>query len=217
MSEAVHPPKQQRSREALARLLEATVAIVRTDGLAGATIPRIAAAAKMAPASVYRRFRDKESLLRTAFIDVLERSNAVNTAAIPPMLEDRTLEWVAGALARSLIQQYRLQPTFMRAMIRFVENDDDEQFRRRAMELVTTNAQFVVDEIISRFSNRIVHADPKRAVTFITLVLANVVETRVLEAFSLWTEMLPISDDELVAELKHLFLAFLTTRIDAGR
>ena len=88
----------------------------------------------------------------------------------------------------------------MRAMIRVVENDDDEQFRMRAMELVTTNAQFVVDEIISRFSNRIVHADPNRAVTFITLVLANVVETRVLEAFSLWTEMLPISDDELVAE-----------------
>jgi len=29
--------------------------------------------------------------------------------------------------------------------------------------------------------------------------------------------MLPISDDELVAELKHLFLAFLTTRMDAGR
>ena len=105
----------------------------------------------------------------------------------------------------------------MRAMIRVVENDDDEQFRMRAMELVTTNAQFVVEEIISRFSHRIVHADPNRAVTFITLVLANVVETRVLEAFSLWTEMLPISDDELVAELKHLFLAFLTTRIDAGR
>ncbi len=171
----------------------------------------------MAPASVYRRFRDKESLLRTAFIDVLERSNAVNSAAIPPMLEDRTLEWVAGALGRSLIQQYRFQPTFMRAMIRFVENDDDEKFRMHAMELVSMNTQLVVGEIMSRFSHRIVHADPKRAVTFITLVLANVVETRTLENFSLWTEMLPLSDEELVAELKHLFLAFLTQSTDAAR
>ena len=77
----------------------------------------------------------------------------------------------------------------MRAMIRFVESDDDEQFRMRAMELVTTNAQFVVEENISRFSRRIVHTDQERAVTFITLLLATVVATRVLEAFSLWTDM----------------------------
>lgn len=212
MSEAVHPPKQQRSREALARLLEATIAVVRKDGLAGATIPRIAEAASMAPASVYRRFRDKESLLRTAFIDVLERSNAANSAAIPPTLEGHTFEWVAGALVRSVIQQYRLQPALMRAFIRFVENDDDEAFRLRAMKLVISNTALVVDEIVRRFSDRIAHADPRRAVTFITLAVANVIETQALESFSLWTEMLPLNDEELIAQLKHMFLTFLTQR-----
>ena len=211
MSEAIHPPKQQRSREALARLLEATIEIVRTEGLAGATIPRIAEAAKMAPASVYRRFRDKESLLRTAFVNVLERANATNAAALSPALDGRTFEWVAGALSRSLIHQYRAQPTLMRALIRFVESDDDETFRQRAMDLIVMNIQLVVDEIVSRFASRIAHADPRRALTFITLVLANVVETRALEQFSLWTEMLPVDDEEMIAQMKHLFLSYLTT------
>ncbi|HTX55740.1 MAG TPA: TetR/AcrR family transcriptional regulator [Candidatus Acidoferrales bacterium] len=210
MSEPVHPPKQQRSRETLARLLEATIETVNEHGLAGTTIPRIAERAKVAPASIYRRFRDKEALLRSAFIGMLERSNAVNAAAIPAHLEGHTLEWVAGALARSLIAQYRRNPNLMRALIRFTESDDDQKFRARAMSLVARNASFMVDAIVKRFSAQIAATDPHRAVTFATLVMANVVQTRTLESSSLWSEMLPVDDDTLVAELKRLFVSYLT-------
>jgi len=210
MSEPVHPPKQQRSRDTLARLLEATIETVNEHGLAGTTIPRIAERAKVAPASIYRRFRDKEALLRSAFIGMLERSNAVNAAAIPAHLEGHTLEWVAGALARSLIAQYRRNPNLMRALIRFTESDDDQKFRARAMALVARNASFMVDAIVKRFSAQIAATDPHRAVTFATLVMANVVETRTLESSSLWSEMLPVDDDTLVAELKRLFVSYLT-------
>lgn len=207
-----HPPKQQRSRETLARLLEATIKVVKVHGLSGTTIPRIAQAAKVAPASVYRRFRDKESLLRAAFLDALERSSAVNAAAIPPLVKGRTIEWIAGSIARSLIEQYRAQPALMRAMVRFVEGDDDQAFRERAMSLIVANAQVLVDTIVKGFRKHIRHKNPRRAVTFVILVMANVVETRALEEFSLWHTMLPLSDDELVAELKHLFLAYLLER-----
>lgn len=210
MSEPVHPPKQQRSRDTLARLLEATIETVNEHGLAGTTIPRIAERAKVAPASIYRRFRDKEALLRSAFIGMLERSNAVNAAAIPAHLEGHTLEWVAGALARSLIAQYRRNPNLMRALIRFTESDDDQKFRARAMSLVARNASFMVDAIVKRFSAQIAATDLHRAVTFATLVMANVVETRTLESSSLWSEMLPVDDDTLVAELKRLFVSYLT-------
>jgi AcrR family transcriptional regulator len=209
VSEPVHPPKQQRSRETLARLLEATIATVNAHGISGATIPRIATAARVAPASVYRRFRDKESLLRAAFIDFLERSSAVNAAAVPVLMKGRTLEWIAGAIARSLIQQYRLHPTLMPALVRFVETDDDPDFRRRALSLIVRNMQTVIDIIVSRYGKQIAHKNPRRAITFAVLVMGNVVETRAMEQFSLWTEVLPLSDDALAAELKRFFLSYL--------
>jgi len=201
--------EQQRSREMLARLLAATIETLETHGLAGATIPRIAAAAKVAPASVYRRFRDKESLFRAAFINALERSNATNSAALPQLMAGRSLDWIAGALTRSVIAQYRLRPALMRALIRFTEGDHDEAFRQHAMALVASNASMVVDAIVDAFRGEITHQDTRRAVTFVTLVMANVVETRALEDFSLWQELLPLSDEEMIAELKRLFLAYL--------
>jgi AcrR family transcriptional regulator len=216
VSKPAHPPQQQRSRETLARLLEATTKTVNKYGLAGTTIPRIAQAAKVAPASVYRRFRDKEALLRAAFLDVLEHSAAANSAAIPALLKGRTLEWIAGAIARSLIEQYRAHPTFMRALVRFLEEDDDQAFRRRATSLMIGNANVLTQMIVDRFAKQIRHKDPRHAVTFIILVMANVVETRALEDFSLWTEMIRLSDEELVAELKHVFLTYLLAKPDRG-
>lgn len=209
MSEQVHPPKQQRSRETLARLLEATIDTLAKYGLAGATIPRIAEAAGAAPASVYRRFRDKESLFRAAIIDALERSNAVNAAAIPPVLKGRTLDWVAGSLARSVLTQYRTRPRLTRAIIRFTENDTDDAFKARAMALVVANTGMIIDTIIEQFRDEIAHPDPRRAVTFASLALANIIEERALEEFSVWHAMLPMSDEDLCLELQRLFLNYL--------
>ncbi len=205
----MHPPKQQRSRETLARLLEATIETLERHGLPGTTIPRIAEAAKVAPASIYRRFRDKESLLRAAIIDVLERSNATNVAAVPALLTGRTLDWIAGAFARSIIAQYRLRPGLMRAIIRFAENDNDDAFKAHAMSLVAANTGIIVDAIVEQCRDEIADPDPRRAVTFASLAIANIVETRALEDYSLWHAMLPMSDDELCIELQRLFLSYL--------
>jgi AcrR family transcriptional regulator len=209
VSEPVRAAKQQRSRETLARLLEATIATVSKHGISGATVPRIAAAAKVAPASVYRRFQDKESLLRAAFLDFLEHSIAASAAAVPALTKGRTLEWIAGAVARSLIQQYRLRPTLMRALVHFLETDNDPDFRQRALALIARNAESVIGIIVSRFGKQIAHKNVRRAVTFVSLLISTAAETRALEKFSLWTEMLPLSDDELAAELKRVFLVYL--------
>ena len=210
MKEQIRPPKQERSRQTLARLIEGTLETLEKHGLDGTTIPRIAAAAKVAPASVYRRFTDKEALFRATFVDALERSNALNIAAVPQLLEGHTLDWVAGALARSIIAQYRARPGLMRALIRFTEKDTDQEFRQRMMSLVADNARMIVDFLVDRFRGEIAHRDPRRALTFAILVVANVAETHTLDDFSLLNAMLPLSDEELQFELKHLFLDYLT-------
>ena len=125
------------------------------------------------------------------------------------MLKGRTLEQVASVLARSILAQYQARPGLMRALIRFTENDTDEAFKLRARSLVAGNVGMIVDTIVEQFQDEIARPDPERAVTFALLTLANIVETRALEAFSLWHTMLPISDDELCVELQRLFLNYL--------
>jgi len=60
---AEHPPRQARSRESLLLLDAAEIVLVKY-GPEGATLPRIAKQARLSPASVYRRFRDKEALMQ---------------------------------------------------------------------------------------------------------------------------------------------------------
>ena len=71
-------PQQDRSRATAQRLLSATIRVISESGLDAATVPKIAALAEVAPASVYRRYHDKDALIRAAFLHVLEQSNANN-------------------------------------------------------------------------------------------------------------------------------------------
>src|SRR5271165_5405649 len=74
MPKTVLPAHQARSRESLARLLKAAAEILNKDGLEGATIPRIAARAGLSPGTVYRRFADKDALLREVCLRLLEEN-----------------------------------------------------------------------------------------------------------------------------------------------
>lgn len=62
------PPKQARSRDTLARLLDAAEGIAREKGLAAAGVPEIAARAGTSVGNFYRRFESKEAL-----VDALEQ------------------------------------------------------------------------------------------------------------------------------------------------
>jgi AcrR family transcriptional regulator len=64
MKPNLHEPKQQRSRETLRALLTATVRLLDKDGLENCTLPRIADEAGVSAASVYRRFSDKDALVK---------------------------------------------------------------------------------------------------------------------------------------------------------
>ena len=61
------PVRQQRSRETLDRLLDAAEAVLAEEGLEAATVPRIADRAGMSVGAVYRRFPDKDAVLRAVY------------------------------------------------------------------------------------------------------------------------------------------------------
>ena len=58
-------PQQDRSRQTLERLLDATEQIIRTRGVDAVTIPEVARAARSSVGSFYARFTSKAALLQT--------------------------------------------------------------------------------------------------------------------------------------------------------
>ncbi len=209
MSDGVLAPQQKRSRATLARLLKGTIETLEEHGLHGATIPRIAAAAGVAPASVYRRFRDRDALYRAALMDALEKSAAANRKTLRlDAFEDRTLEGVVDRLVAITMRQYRLQPGLMRALTRFIESDSDEEFRSRALAIISGNFDAIADMLLT-FRRQIGHPNPRRAIIFALLTMATIIEVRALEQVSMWHELMPMSDDDLRVQLTMNFLAYL--------
>jgi AcrR family transcriptional regulator len=209
MTSGFVPPQQQRSRDSLARLLAATIETLETDGLEGATIPRIAVAAGIAPASVYRRFRDRDALYRAALMDALERSAEASRKTLRlESFADATLDGVVGQLVSITMQQYRTQPGLMRALTRFVERDSDDVFRASALAIVVGNFRRIIDMLLV-FRDEMADPDPRRAITFALLTMATIIEVRALERVSMWHELMPLSDSDLHAEVTRTVLTYL--------
>ncbi|MFC4526579.1 TetR family transcriptional regulator [Dyella halodurans] len=201
-------PKQQRSRETLERLLRATIKVLDEEGLDGAVVPKIAAMAEVAPASIYRRFVDKDALLKAAFMHMLRISNKANRSRLKKALLRDTLEATAERLMALLHDQYRRFPTLFRALSRFMDGEADSEFGREARSHVAENVNLVVD-VLMAFSSEIKHGSPRRSLQFAVLSAVSSMEVHTLEPASLWHAVLPLSHKELKAELARGFVAYL--------
>src|SRR5215212_9588873 len=103
--------QQERSRETAARLLEAAEAVLEKRGLKGASVPEIARRAGVSPASIYRRFVDKDGLLREVFERFFERAIQTNNAALDPACWRATsLEKSVRALVTGMVAAYSQRP-----------------------------------------------------------------------------------------------------------
>ena len=94
LPEAGSRPKQARSIRTEQALLDAFEAVLRTKPYADLTVSEIAAEAGVTTGAIYRRFRDKQDLLRSAFIRFYEKTkaNTVEDAAkFRPSFSDRQL------------------------------------------------------------------------------------------------------------------------------
>ncbi|GAC1551211.1 MAG: hypothetical protein NVS3B16_25940 [Vulcanimicrobiaceae bacterium] len=193
----------------LARLLVATIETLEHHGLAGTTIPRVAAVAGVAPASVYRRFPDKDALFRAAFLSALEDGGDASRRAVRrPAPKQQSLEAVVRDLVAEIGEQYRDRPGLLRALVRFVETDTDRAFRKEALRRVACGFGKIGDALLA-FRQQIRHTDPERAVLFGLLTVVTILEVRALDEVSMWRELLPVSDEETQAELVRMLLAYL--------
>ncbi len=133
---AHRPPRQERSRETLRRMLDAAEAVLEKHGLEGTTLSRIAAEAHLSPASVYRRFRDKDALMSAVFnrfsehnAEELERKCDVEQ--IRRMgIRSFARQWIAA-----MIKGYRTRTGLIRAAVTYSQRHPDAAFVRRKEQL----------------------------------------------------------------------------------
>jgi len=209
-------PQQERSRATARRLLSATIRVIAESGLEAATVPKIAALAKVAPASVYRRYQDKDALVRAAFLQALEQSNANNRQLLKGALLRQTLQATAVQLMKVLFEQYQRHPLLFRSLSRYLDSTDDVDFARRARAVMVANVEEVV-AVLLHHRDEIVQVEPKRALRIALLNAICSIETYALDSNSLWHSFRGFSADLLTTELAAGFVSYLTHAHASGR
>jgi len=165
------PAHQERSRESLARLLKATIEVLDKDGIEGATIPRIAARAGLSPGAVYRRFPDKDALMREVCLQVFQ-SNYKGTKELfaGERWKGKSLPEIARSVIEMTLKGHRQHRGLLRALLFFIWQHPDAAFVRRCDELEWKTFQDIAELLLTRRSE-IRHPHPESAVKFAMLMV----------------------------------------------
>jgi AcrR family transcriptional regulator len=204
-------PQQARSRESLKRLLKATVEVLGQQGVAGTTIPRIAAHAGLTPGAVYRRFRNKDVLLETAILRVLEDQTKVLLLLLPvEAAAEISFATLAEQVINSLVVSYRANANLLRAVRQFLQEKEGSLFWKKASKLELRTFEYLV-AIFLTCGREIKHADLRGAVALgLMMVIGTLWELVVNPGdIKLWRGLLPKDDRKLKVELTRSFLRYL--------
>ena len=200
--------QQKRSQRTFDELLKATSRVLDREGLEGATIPNIIAEAKLSAGSIYRRFGDKDNLLRATFLHIFEAAHTVHAKLVHRMIARDTLSGTIDALIAVLLKQYRDHPKLLSALNRMIESEPHSAFTKQMMRLSSANLEQLAN-ILLRHRSSMRHPNPKRASRFAVLSASSSIELAVLGGVSQWRVSLRVSDKIFAAELSRQMSAYL--------
>jgi len=211
MPKTVLPAHQARSRESLARLLKATAEVLNQGGLEGATIPRIAARAGLSPGTVYRRFPDKDALLREVCLRLFDENyRRTKELLATDCWKSMSLPEMAHSIITISLKGHQVHRGLLRALLFFTLQHPDAAFVRKSEELEWKTFQDVADLLLTR-KKEIHHPDPESAVKFAILMVgiaANGVLILPPDPKDL-SRFLPAVESQLERELPRMFLRYL--------
>ena len=204
-------PQQARSRESTRKLLKAAAEVLGQHGVEGTTIPRIAQHAGLTPGAVYRRFPDKDALLETVIIGILERQDErLRIALTPVMARQIPLAVFAEQLINSMLVSYRANAGLLRALRQFAQGRDHTSFYKKCARLEMRTYQYLV-ELFLVHRKEVKHSDPQMAVSFALMMLTSALIELILVDHDLknWQAVIPKDDQSLKRELLRSFLSYL--------
>ena len=207
-----YPAQQARSRKTLDRLTRATEEVLNRHGLEGATIPRIAEQAGLSPAAIYRRFPDKDALLRHVFLNFFQlKLEKFADYCVAPQAANADLETVVRNSVGSILQGYHERGGILRAMLQFLYQQPEGAFRRK-MEESQAATFHALGKLLLLHRQEIRHPDPELAVNFGLLTVSLALRELVLMGGSKrWRRIVSVSDDEIAAQLTHILVNYLKT------
>jgi AcrR family transcriptional regulator len=211
MANTALPARQARSRESVERLVQATVAILNKDGLAGATIPRIAARAGLAAGTVYRRFPDKDALLREVCLRLVEQNGRAQDAWLgPERWRESTLAELCQSIVAMILKAHAEHHRLILSLGLFATQDGDAGFVKKIQRLQQRSLQGLAELLLTRRQD-IHHPDPVAAVYFALLSLLMTVQgVYVLPTMAKpFRALLPDVDARLQRELPVMLLRYL--------
>jgi AcrR family transcriptional regulator len=211
MAKKTLAPQQARSRESTRKLLKAAAEVLGQHGVEGTTIPRIAQHAGLTPGALYRRFPDKDALLETVIVGILERQDErLRISFTPDMARQIPLAVFAEQLIGSMIVGYRANARLLRAIRQFVQGRDHTLFCKRAAKLEMRTLQYVVDLFLVH-RKEVKHPDPQMAVYFALMTLTSTLMELILADHDMknWQAVIPKDDASLKRELLRSFLNYL--------
>jgi AcrR family transcriptional regulator len=204
-------PQQARSRESTRKLLKAAAEVLGQHGVEGTTIPRIAQHAGLTPGAIYRRFPDKDALLETVIIGILERQDErLRIALTPAMAGQIPLPVFAEQVIVGMLVSYRANARLLRALRQFVQGRDHTSFYKKAVRLEMRTLQYLV-ELFLVHRKEVKHPDPETAVAFALMTLTSTLVELILVDHDLqnWQAVIPKDDQSLKRELLRSFLSYL--------
>jgi AcrR family transcriptional regulator len=175
-------PKQARSLETVNRLLDAAEQLLETEGLDAATVPAIAKRARVSVGVVYRRFPDKDTLLRAVWERFLARKREQTQAIMAGCahLDQVALPDLVRFVIRATIEAHRKKRNLLRALLRFSRTHPDPEFKRAAHEMNQANTA-VIAMLMLQQRDRIEHPNPEAAIHFAIITIASVIQAVILE------------------------------------
>jgi len=171
MRKTILPARQERSRKTLERLLRAAAEVLDKESLDGATVPRIAAQAGLTPGAIYRRFPDKDALLRELCLRVFEKNYQQSQELLKPeRWKDKSLAEMCTSVIETTLEGHSRHRGLIRALTFLTLQHLDAVFVRKSAELQWKVCRAASDLLLTRRSE-IRHPDPDSAVPFALLMV----------------------------------------------
>lgn len=202
----INKPKQVRSRETQRTLMNAALYLFKENGFDVVTVSDIAVQAGVSPATIYRRFSDKEGLLHAVHEYFTQQAlDLMVEVEKSKILDDLTLQEL-------LIKVIEIIDNFITGNQRFLQASyskalSDKRFAKRFVDVRKQVFSTLRKHFLKR-RKEIGHPDPKLALDFALRQAMGTLTYRI-ESVNLEVELEPLTDEQFKRELIRSFLNYL--------
>jgi AcrR family transcriptional regulator len=201
------PPKQERSLETLNRLLDAAERALEDEGLEAATVPAIAKRAGVSVGVVYRRFPNKDALIRGVYERYLWRAGEQNSMMMSTLSRvNVSIEELLRGMVRGAVESYRRKRKLLHALIQYAQRHPD--IKRRVGEINRASTAALTALLLSH-EDKITHPDPEEAIRFAVLALTSIIRAVIIDEEATHGLRAP---DDLEEELTRMIFGYLGLR-----